>query len=82
MGSCYLVDILVICVKCHGVTFDLCSARMFSTARFETYFTYHKTIWIAEIVFYVIAVSPLIPMHQFISDQFINFPGFIVIFCY
>ena len=29
------------------VTFDLGSSRMFSTVTFETYFYYHKAIWIA-----------------------------------
>ena len=30
-----------------GVTFDLDTARMLSTAIFETYFSYHKDMWIA-----------------------------------
>ena len=30
-----------------GLTFDLGSARMFSTSVFETYFSYHKVMWIA-----------------------------------
>ena len=29
-----------------GVTFDLGSARIFPTAIFGTYFSYHKDIWI------------------------------------
>ena len=31
----------------HGVTFNFGSAKMFGPAIFETYFSYHKDMWIA-----------------------------------
>ena len=34
-------------VDVYDVTFDLVSATIFSTATYETYFSYHKAIWIA-----------------------------------
>ena len=48
----YLVSLLVLGCRCAisqcdlGVTFYLGSARMFSAAIFETYFSYHKDVWI------------------------------------
>ena len=48
----------------NGVTFDLGSATMSSTATFETYFSYHKAIGIAatdyKIYFYLIMLYPII----------------------
>ena len=37
----------------HGVTFNLCSAKMCSSAIFETYFSYHIDTWIAVAYYYL-----------------------------
>ena len=34
-------------MQCHGVTFNFGSAKVYSAAIFETYFSYDKDIWIA-----------------------------------
>ena len=37
-----------------GVTFNLGSAKVFAAAVFETYFSYHKHIWIGATDCYVL----------------------------
>ena len=58
-------------MQCHGVTFDLGSARMTSTATFKTYFSCHKATWIATtdyyMYLYLIVVSPLTAILQLIN---------------
>ena len=53
-------DVDVQCQCDLGVTFDIGSARMFSTAIFETPFSSHKVIWIAATDYhiYLLALSP------------------------
>ena len=40
-------------VQSHGVTLDLGCARMFSTATFKTYISYHHAIWIGATYYYI-----------------------------
>ena len=60
-------------VQHSGVTFYLDSARTFSTAKIETYFTYHKAIWIAAakyfIYFYPSVLSQLTAILTFLSTS-------------
>ena len=44
---CSLVGILVEGCRCETSWFDLDSDGMFSTDILDTYFTYHKAMWIA-----------------------------------
>ena len=37
----------------YGVTFNLDSAKVFSPAIYEAYFSYHKDIWIAVTDYYL-----------------------------
>ena len=59
-----------------GVTFDLASAIMFSTAKFETCFSYLKTIWIAvtddHIYCSQIVLSPLTTIDKIISQLLLH----------
>ena len=59
-----------------GVTFDLASAIMFSTAKFETCFSYHKAIWIAvtdnHIYCSQIVLSPLTTIDKIISHLLLH----------
>ena len=52
----------------HGVTFNFGSAKVCSTAIFETSFSYDKDIWIAAtdyyLDFYIIVLLPLTAIHQ------------------
>ena len=61
------------------MTFDLSSARMYSTATFVVYCSYHKNISIAVadyyLYFYLIVLSPFTALFQLILDQLINFPN-------
>ena len=41
-------------MQCHSVTFDFESARMFYAVIFETYFFYHKNMWIAATDYYFV----------------------------
>ena len=56
---------------CHSVTFKLVSAKVFSTAIFETDFSYHKDIQIAatdyEMYFYLTVLFPLTDIHPLIN---------------
>ena len=54
-------------MKYHCVTFDLGSTRIFSTAKFETYFTYHKTIQMGEMGYYVLLHSCVILLIDILS---------------
>ena len=55
----------------HGVTFNFGSAKVCSSAIFETSFSYDKDIWIATtdyyMHFYIIVLFPLTAIHQLIS---------------
>ena len=37
----------------HGVTFKLGSAKVCSPAIFETYFSFHKDVWITMTYYYI-----------------------------
>ena len=54
--------------------FNLGSAKVFSPAIFETYFSYHKEVWIAEIdqymYCYLIVLFPLTAILQLINVTF------------
>ena len=56
----------------HGVTFNLGSAKVCSSAIFETYFSYDKDIWIAAIVYYM-HFYIIVPFSLTAILQLINF---------
>ena len=41
----------------HGVAFNLGSAKVFSNAIFETYFSYEKDKWIAVTYYYILLLN-------------------------
>ena len=55
----------------HGVTFNFGSAKMCSSAIFETSFSFDKSIWIAAtdyyMHFYIIVLFPLTAILQLIN---------------
>ena len=55
----------------HSMAFNLGSGKVCSPAIFQTYFSYHKDIWIAVtdyyMYFYLIVLFPLTAILQFIS---------------
>ena len=57
----------------YSIPFDFGSVRMFSTAKFKTYFSYQKVIWIDatdyNVHFYLIALSHI---YSYILLQLIN----------
>ena len=58
-------------MQCHGVTFDLGSARMFSTAISETHCSYHKDMWFVAtndyMYFHLTVLFPLTDIFQLIN---------------
>ena len=65
------------------VTFDIGSARMFSTATFETNLLYHKPVWIAandySMYFYQKVLSPLTATLKFINRSIDKIYSFITL---
>ena len=60
------------CIQhCHGVTFNLGSAKVCLPAIFGTYFSYQKGMWIAAadyiMYFYLIVLFPLTAILQLIN---------------
>ena len=73
MFQAYLICTVLVDVGVHqhGGTFNLSSAKVFSPVIFETYFSYHKDIWIAAtdyyMYFYLIVLFPLTAVLQSIN---------------